>query len=155
MDQQELQALYDKIYKYCCGRLSSRETAEDVTQETFLRWVEHPEYHGKGKDAQYLFTIARNLCIDEYRRRTTDELPEDLPDLAADGTDDPDRLLLRDVLRDLPAEDRDIVLLRYVGGLSVAEIAAVHAVSWFSMNRRIKRILAQMRTHFVGKEGSA
>lgn len=60
---------YDKIYRFCYLRVSNRETAEDLTQETFLRYLEHPQYHNIDKTLQLLYTIARNLCNDEFRRK--------------------------------------------------------------------------------------
>ncbi len=64
-----LEDQYDKIYRYCYTRVHNRELAEDLTQETFLRFLENPQYNGSGKELQYLYTIAKNLCIDEYRKK--------------------------------------------------------------------------------------
>lgn len=145
---------YDKLFQYCYSRVSSRETAEDITQETFLRFLEHPEYQGSSHEVQYLYTIARNLCVDEYRKKPPDELPEDLPDDHPGESAWIDRLALRSVLDRLPEDEREIIVLRYVSELSVADLARIHGVTWFSMNRRIKHILAKMRKEF-GKEGLA
>lgn len=143
---------YQKIFRYCSSRIASRETAEDITQETFLRFYEHPEYQGSGKEIQYLYSIARNLCIDEYRRKPEDPLPEDIPAEHGDESEWIDRLALRAVLDALPEEEREIIVLRYVSELSVADIAKLRGVSWFAMNRCIKRILGKMRQKFE-KEG--
>ena len=143
---------YDKLFQYCYSRVSSRETAEDITQETFLRFLEHPEYKGSPHEIQYLYTIARNLCIDEYRKKPTDELPEDIPDDHGGESEWIDRLALRSVLDRLPEDERELIVLRYVSELSVSDLARMHGVTWFSMNRRIKAILAKMRKDF-GKEG--
>lgn len=143
---------YQKIFRYCSSRIASRETAEDITQETFLRFYEHPEYQGSGKEIQYLYTIARNLCIDEYRRKPEDPLPEDIPAEHGGEPEWIDRLALRAVLDALPDEEREIIVLRYVSELSVADIAKLRGVSWFAMNRCIKRILGKMRQKFE-KEG--
>lgn len=143
---------YQKIFRYCSSRIASRETAEDITQETFLRFYEHPEYQGSGKEIQYLYTIARNLCIDEYRRKPEDPLPEDIPAEHGGEPEWIDRLALRTVLDALPDEEREIIVLRYVSELSVADIAKLRGVSWFAMNRCIKRILGKMRQKFE-KEG--
>lgn len=143
---------YQKIFRYCSSRIASRETAEDITQETFLRFYEHPEYQGSGKEIQYLYTIARNLCIDEYRRKPEDPLPEDIPAEHDGESEWIDRFALRAVLDALPDEEREIIVLRYVSELSVADIAKLRGVSWFAMNRCIKRILGKMRQKFE-KEG--
>lgn len=65
----DLEEQYDKIYRYCYFKVHSRETAEDITQETFLRFFESRNYEDTGKPLHYLYTVARNLCIDEYRRK--------------------------------------------------------------------------------------
>ena len=77
---------YDKIYRFCYLRVRHRETAEDITQETFLRFLEHPQYHNTDKTLQLLYTIAGNLCTDEFRKKTsaslsdTDASPDDVED---------------------------------------------------------------------------
>lgn len=55
---------YDKIYRYCYFKVKSRCLAEDLTQETFLRYFAQTSYVHRGKRLAYLYTIARNLCID-------------------------------------------------------------------------------------------
>ena len=71
---------YDKIYRFCYLRVLNRETAEDLTQETFLRYLERPQYLNADKTLQLLYTIARNLCSDEFRRKKCEELPDDTLD---------------------------------------------------------------------------
>ena len=65
---------YDKIYRYCFLRVRHKETAEDLTQETFLRYLEHPQYHSEDKTLQLLYTIAGNLCTDEFRKILFDRI---------------------------------------------------------------------------------
>lgn len=146
--QVDLRNQYDKIYRYCYLRVNSRETAEDLTQETFLRFLEKPQYHNKNKDLQYLYTIAGNLCIDEYRRKPTEELSEDLPD----DTDNEDKVLtsiaLSGALKKLSDEDRDIILLRYVNEEPGEVISKLYNISRFALNRRIKKILEFLRNEF-------
>ena len=74
----DIEALYDKIYRYCFRRLHDRDRAEDVTQEALTRWLAAGPRQ-EGQALPWLYTAARNLCADEYRRRPTDPLPEDLP----------------------------------------------------------------------------
>ena len=49
---------YEKIYKYCYFRLHSRDLAEDITQETFLRFFTSDTYRDTGQALQYLYTVA-------------------------------------------------------------------------------------------------
>ena len=64
----DMEEQYDKIYRYCYFRLRSRQAAEDITQETFLRYFERYQCTTSEQTLRCLYTIARNLCVDEYRR---------------------------------------------------------------------------------------
>ena len=113
---------YDKIYRYCYLRVKNRETAEDLTQETFLRYIEHPQYHGIDKTLQLLYTIARNLCKDEYKRLKTEEIPEET---ASDENIEESVITncaLSEALEKLSPEDREIILLRYINDVPIGVI---------------------------------
>ncbi len=144
---------YDKIYRFCYLRVLSREIAEDLTQETFLRYLEHPQYHNIDKTLQLLYTIARNLCNDEFRRKKCEELPEDT--LADENIEDTvlTNYSLKQALDKLSDEDREIILLRYVNEVPLNVMAEIYSLSRFALNRRIKRILNNLHNH-IGKEES-
>ncbi|MBQ8926949.1 MAG: sigma-70 family RNA polymerase sigma factor [Oscillospiraceae bacterium] len=149
----DFQTEYDKLYRYCYCRLGHRETAEDTAQEAIVRFLEHPEYAGTGRERQYLYTIARNLCTDVYRRETA--LPLDEISAAQDSGEEAwlTHVALALALHALSEEDRELIVLRYISDVPVRTLAAMHGVSWFSMNRRIKRILRTMRDT-LGEEGA-
>lgn len=144
----DLHSQYDKIYRYCYVRVRNREKAEDLTQETFLRFLEKPQYHNQNKDLQYLYTIAGNLCIDEYRRKQTEELPEELPDSSCNEDTILESAALSMALEKLSEEDREIILLRYVNEEPVGVISRLYNISRFALNRRIKKILEFLRNEF-------
>ena len=81
MDKQLLEKLYDayyqEIYLYVYALCKNHEWAADLTQETFLRYYQHPQYQSTGKELQYLYVIARNLCIDTYRKPSAEPLSEE------------------------------------------------------------------------------
>ena len=135
---------YDKIYRYCYHRLRHRELAEDITQEAFLRLLADEGYRETGKAIRYLYTVARNLCIDEYRRQKTQPLPQDLP--APDEEDARlDTLGLRQALASLTVEERELILMRYVNCEPVSVIAGVLGISRFAVYRRTTAILTKLR----------
>lgn len=106
----DIEELYDKIYRYCYYRLHNRELAEDITQETFLRWFASDTYRDRNQTLQYLYTIARNLCIDEARRIK----PEPFNETLQVSNNDPDPLstiALQTALRSLSEQDRELLLL--------------------------------------------
>ena len=99
----DLSDQYDKIYRYCFFRLRDPDLAEDLTQETFLRFYRQISYEEEGKALAYLYTIARNLCLDAVRRarpaaplRETDPAPD--PFAPAEQ-----RIALRQAIEKLPA----------------------------------------------------
>ena len=138
----DIEEQYDKIYRYCYYRLRNRERAEDVTQETFLRWFASDTCRDKNQLLQYLYTVARNLCIDEYRRPVAQPLPEDLPEQERDPLAS---LVLRAELDKLAPEDRELVLLRYVNEVPMAVLGQLYGLSRFALRRRLNGILKTLR----------
>lgn len=147
----DLSAQYDKIYRYCCFHLRDPQLAEDLTQETFLRFYRQASYQEQGKALAYLYTIARNLCLDAVRRRRPEApLPDDRP--APDPYAPIDRTLaLRQALDTLPADLRELLLLRYVNELSVGDIAALTGLSRYAVYRRLRAGLADLK-HLLREE---
>ena len=142
----DLSDQYDKIYRYCFFRLRDPDLAEDLTQETFLRFYRQISYEEEGKALAYLYTIARNLCLDAVRRarpalplRETDPAPDPFAPTEQ-------RIALRQAIEKLPADWQELLLLRYVNDLPVGQIAALTGLSRFAVHRRIRSALAALRT---------
>lgn len=139
--------LYDKIYRYCYYRLGQAELAEDITQEAFLRLWEDRGYQEQGKMLQYLYTTARHLCIDEYRRCKAQPLTEEMEgQLAAEPGPEPElRLGLRQAFQTLPEEEREMLALRYGSEIPVGDLARMLGISRFALRRRITAALEKLR----------
>ena len=147
----DIEQQYDKLLRYCYMKLRDRTLAEDITQETFIRFFESKDYRSIGKETSYLYTIARNLCID-YFRKQKDELIEDLPakiqemSEPGDNTEDiVDRVSIEQALDRLTADEREAVVLRFSGELSVEDIAKSMDISRFAVRRRISSALEKLR----------
>ena len=140
--------LYDKIYRYCYYRLGQIQTAEDITQEAFLRLWESRDYREQGKALQYLYTTARHLCIDEYRRRKALPLTMEMEEqLTAPAELEPElRLGLRQALETLTESERELLALRYGSDIPLGELSKMLGISRFAVRRRIKAALEQLRT---------
>ena len=144
----DYEAQYDKIYRYCYFKLNNATVAEDITQETFLRFLENSTYRENGKGLNYLYTIARNLCIDEYRKRVTEELPEELSD---DGAEESmiESLSMKLALGKLTFAERELVLLKFVNEVPVKVICELQECSRFALNRRLKQVLKKLRGYLT------
>ena len=141
----DIDEAYDKIYRYCYYRLHNRETAEDITQETFLRYYSSDVPRDKTGSYKYLYTVARNLCIDEYRRIKTEPLPEDIAD--HDFVED---VALKIALDSLCNDDRELIILRYYDDVPVGVLCKMYGISRFTMSRKLRKILSQLKNEFNG-----
>jgi RNA polymerase sigma-70 factor (ECF subfamily) len=147
----DIEQQYDKLLRYCYMKLRDRALAEDITQETFIRFFESKDYHSIGKEMAYLYTIARNLCIDSFRKQK-DELIEDLPAKIQEMPESRDkvesivdRVSIEQALDRLTADEREAVVLRFSGELSVEDIAKSMDISRFAVRRRILSALEKLR----------
>ena len=153
----DLEQYYDDIYRYCYLRLNNRHAAEDMAQETFLRFLEASEYRDMGKPLAFLYTIARNLCIDYMRRcsnrpeRTSHtEDPGIFPAPSCEGALT-DSLALAQALKQLDSMDREIVCLRYINEVPAADIGRAISESRFAVRRRLNRSL-KLLSGYIKKE---
>jgi len=144
-----------RVYNLAYRFTGNRAAAEDLTQEVFLRLYRTLEQYDprEGDLANWLMRVARNLIIDEYRRRarTPTEAGEDLGDheyhLRADERDDPHALverrelseLIHAALAKLSPELRACVILRDLEGLSYQEIAELLHIPEGTVKSRINR----------------
>jgi RNA polymerase sigma-70 factor (ECF subfamily) len=139
-DEAVMSALYERyrdgVFRYLYYRVGDRHTAEDLTSEVFERML---RFIGSFKPPSssfqaWLYQIARNLAIDHSRRmkvRNHLSLEEELIDQTNDIDTTVERRLnsetLAKALRKLPEEQRDVILMRFVSGMPIAETAqALH-----------------------------
>jgi RNA polymerase sigma-70 factor, ECF subfamily len=166
MDKKSLKKRFDQIYsseadsvfKYCFFRVSNRETALDLTQETFMRFWDSLR-NGKSikNDRAFLFTISRNLIIDHYRKKKSlslDAILEEVDD-ATLHIEDKEGLLNTEMtaearfvlekINDLEPIHREIVYMRFMEGLKPKEIGKVLGVSANVVSVRVIRALEKLR----------
>lgn len=140
---------YDKIYRYCYYKLGYRESAEDVTQETFLHFFR--TYEKREQNLQLLYTIARNLCIDAYRKRQ--ELGLESAEMeSVQGFEDTviQNTALHTELRRLSDTDRELLLLRYVNDVPLSVLCRLYDCSRFALYRRRSRLLFDLKQRLEG-----
>jgi RNA polymerase sigma factor (sigma-70 family) len=143
------------VYAYVASLLRDRAAAEDVTSLAFERAYRRRALFdvGRGTPRSWLFAIARNAALDELRRRRrTGTLVGDVADeQAAEELEDIDgglaerRLLVRDGLAALDPRDREVILLKFLGRLSNAELARVLHCSESNAGTRLHRAIERLR----------
>lgn len=148
---------YPAILRYCMWHMPDLESAQDATQETFLKLVRFIDrYSHKGQFRAYLYKIAANTCIDLRRKNTSPELsleafPEQtLPaELLAQNSFQAieDRQQLDAILACLNPEQQELLLLRYGQELSFKEIAAVTGLPLRTVQTRLRRAIQKTKTN--------
>jgi RNA polymerase sigma-70 factor (ECF subfamily) len=126
---------FPRLYAYVAYRVGHAGEAEDLTADIFVKVVERLgtfEYRGVGSFAAWLFRIAHNHVSQFYRDRAEYLSLDDVPDIAADDLA-PDQAIarkerfihLRTQLTALSPRRREIITLKFFGGLRNQEIAAI------------------------------
>jgi len=130
---------FDRIYRYVVLRVRNQADAEDITQQVFLKALENiGSYRWRGMPfSSWLFRIAHNLVVDHWKKKGREKVvavaPEEIDQVAAESSNDPAKLAeLKFDMKQLSAAceqlsdgQREIISLRFAGGLSVAEAAKV------------------------------
>jgi RNA polymerase sigma-70 factor, ECF subfamily len=155
------QAHVHRIYRYLYLRVPTTEDAEDLTAEVFLRMVELlPTYRVTGAPFEaWLYRIAAAKVADFYRarkRQPTHLLPEEVEDaeFALDDALEPDEFLppLRRALAQLPQEQQDILVLRFVERKSHEEVAELLGKSVSAVKSTQHRALTRL-TALLNQQG--
>lgn len=157
----DLEEQYDKIYRYCYFKVRRQEVAEDITQETFLRFFERFGHYGNEWTLQYLYRIAHNLCVDEYKKSVQRQKREVLTAFETEPHDvgiiDSNcgnsentvltRIIVKDALSVLSEEEKEILLLRYVNEVPVSVICQLLRISRFALYRRTQKSLQKLQDY--------
>ena len=147
---------YSDILKYCTFHSSDQREAEDLTQETFVHFfAKLSDYRHQGKAKNYLYTIAANLCRNQWKKPAPLPTKEEqlataltLPDQEESTTT---HLLLEWALGQLAPEQREVVILHYYQGLKLREIAEVLEIGLPLVKYRLRQAKARLY-ELIGKE---
>lgn len=144
----------DAIFRHCVFRVSDREKAKDLAQVAFVRlW----SYMSQGKEIDnmraFLYRIANNLIVDEYRKKKEESLDrmrdEEGFDISfemkhdIETKDEYDRAQL--LLERLPDKYRESLVMRHIDGLSVKDIARITHESENVISVRIHRAIEKLK----------
>lgn len=154
------------VFRFIFRMVKNREKANDLLQETFLRVVKNAKrYSAKAKFTTWLYTIARNQCIDalrkaKHRRHPSLDQPhgadpegrtlmEKLPGRSPDGFERTDAGELREridaALTRLSEEQREVFVMREFQRLKFKDIAVIVGVSENTIKSRMRYALENLR----------
>ena len=141
-----------KLYRAALLTLGSGSAAVDAVDEAVYKG--YLSYR-KLRDPQYLETwlvrILINVCRDELRRRKRELAVEELPESAGEEFD---ALPLKEAIRRLPAQLRDVIILRYLTGLTLEEAAAALDLPRGTVSTRQRKALALLKLDLTVEEGA-
>lgn len=149
-----------RLYGYAVHFLGSREEAEDIVQDAYLRLWSHRSSVRPDGAMGWLISVTRNLCLDKVRRRkvrsAVDVDTEKLSQIAAGGRSPEDNAsssvfeeLVADALRQLPDTQRSIVILREMLGMSYNEICDALDLPLTTVKVYLHRGRKELRHHLT------
>ncbi len=147
-----------RVYAYLRARTRDEEDAADLTQQVFVQALDAlPRYRERGATfAAWLFRIAHNALVNFYRHHRPvplDLVPEALhplaeQDLEAGALRQDDLARLRPLVDALDAAKREMLALRFAGGLTAAEIAVVIGKSEAATKKQLSRTLQTLKEQY-------
>jgi RNA polymerase sigma-70 factor (ECF subfamily) len=171
LDQEALSWIYRtyhaSIYRYLYHHLGDAQTAQDLASEVFRRLLQALR-DGAGPSRQlsaWLYRVAHNLIVDELRRRTHRDhqpLDETLAETLSDTGKSPEELAgtavtnarIRVALHDLTPEQREVIVLKFLQGMSNAEVAEVTGKTVSAVKALQHRGLDTLREQFVAADSA-
>jgi RNA polymerase sigma-70 factor (ECF subfamily) len=156
------------ITNYCAKLVGNPRTGEELAQEVLLElWLQRQRYRESGRLAVFLYTLARNRCLNQLRSERRRRLfglraaaapPErELPEATSATPDQLDRILeaercsaVRRALLELPLKLREAVLLRFDQGLDYAAISRIIGRPEGTARSRVHLALRQLRDRAAG-----
>jgi RNA polymerase sigma-70 factor (ECF subfamily) len=143
---------YDKLLCYCLSLCRDRATAEDLTQETFLRALQRLETLEDLSPSQcraWLCKTAKNLYIDQLRRRSREEPDGEEVLLTQSVEEDFTLPAVRQLLEALPPEERTLFELRYFQGYDSTELGELFDLPSATVRSRLSSARKRLRQWIV------
>jgi RNA polymerase sigma-70 factor (ECF subfamily) len=158
-----------KVYTYILLTVKNQALTEDLFQETFIKVIQSlraGKYKDNGRFLSWVIRIAHNLIIDHFRKEkqmnavSNDDTEVDLFNSKKLSDENIEEILvsnqirndLRQLIRELPHDQREVVLMRHFGGLSFKEIAELTGVSINTALGRMRYALINLRKMIKEKD---
>ena len=153
------QKYHKKLYAFLYKLLNSKEDAEEIVQNTFIKiWERREDFIADYSFESFLFTIAKNAFLNETRKRINGKIITDhmdfLNEVSSVETDDyviykETKTLINSFIDELPARRKEIFLLRRVHGLSRKEIADKLGISIITVDNQLTKATSFLKEQFI------
>jgi RNA polymerase sigma-70 factor (ECF subfamily) len=149
-----------RLYNYFRYRVADGATAEDLTSLTFEKaWRGRKQYRNdQAAFSTWLFTIARNVAVDYWRRRRREVPLEEAPEPSSETTPEDDLAhradfgRLSSILDELPPRERELVALKYGADATNRAIAQITGLSESNVGTILHRTVHALRARWFGKD---
>ncbi|MDR9409932.1 MAG: RNA polymerase sigma factor [Balneolaceae bacterium] len=152
--EKQIDELYPRLHRSMKAYLAgSGVEAEDILQETFLKAYKNiDQFEGNANMYTWLYSIARNKCIDEFRKRKYESNRSSIPveeyNIESDEFKSKDQQenteLLKEAISELPELLRSIVVMKSIDGLTYPEISDITGVNEQTLKNRMFRARKQL-----------
>jgi len=155
--------IYDRyvqdVYRYLYSRVQNESDAEDLTARTFLTVLENlPSYRERGRFKAWLFTIAHHTAMDFFRSQhpssplKSHHAVEDKP-LLTQVIQSERIQRLSTLIQELDPDEQELLRLRYVAGLTFAEMGHVLGMKTDTAKKSLYRLQARLRAQMEAYDG--
>lgn len=154
-------AYVDRIYRYIYFRVSDDALTEDLTSQVFLKAWEYLDRYQAGTSPYlaWLYTIARNLVIDHYRTKRETVNLDDIVHITGNEPSPDDEVQnrfeiqeMRDALQFLTDEQQQVLILRFISGLSTENVAEIMEKREGAIRALQMRALQTLSKYMMEKE---
>lgn len=136
---------HNGIFRYALGLLHDMHQAEDVMQETFVRFLNSSLHIQEDKVKAWLYKVARNLCYDNLRKRKREITYQDKAENFYDT------FAFYEMITSLSQKEKEIIILKIVGKLTHKEIAGILHMTEHSVKKRYERVIQSLRKTMKGE----
>lgn len=144
---QLIEKYYQKIYSYCYRYVEHRETAQDLTQDVFLKVVDKIGKYGHyGKFENYLYVVAHNKCMDYFKKQKPVYMEEiEIEETSHMAEQVEHEVTVQSALAKLSEVEREVVLLRFYQDLKFKDIAKIMNATVSATKYRLNAAMKKLR----------
>ena len=137
----------DDIYRYIYSIVKSKEMAQDLTHDTFIQIYKNIHlYKENGHPKAWIITISRNITYMSFRKHNREQVVDYEIDAVDEGMKDiHDKMMIRVLLDKLSVEEREIIILHVVEGLTFKEISEIMEMKLTTVLNKYHRSLKKLK----------